>query len=63
MQSLANPSAYGLTGTKDQHITEQGKANADVVGGDSDKGGDGITNKDALSILRFSIGYKVEGLS
>ena len=30
----------------------------------ADVNGDGkVTNKDALSILRYSIGYKVEGLS
>ena len=60
MQSLANPSAYGLTGTKDQHITEQGKANADVVGGDSDKGGDGVTNLDALQIQKYMLSLVTE---
>jgi hypothetical protein len=60
MQSLANPSAYGLTGTNEQHITEQGKANADVVGGDSGKGGDGVTNLDALQIQKFMLSLVTE---
>jgi hypothetical protein len=60
MQSLANPSAYGLTGTNEQHITEQGQTNADVVGGDSDKGGDGVTNKDALQIQKYMLSLVTE---
>jgi hypothetical protein len=60
MQSIANPSAYGLTGTNDQHITEQGKTNADVVGGDSGKGGDGVTNLDALQIQKFMLSLVTE---
>ena len=47
MQSLSNPSKYGSAGTDAHHITDAGKNNADVF----DRG-DGITNKDALSIQK-----------
>lgn len=43
MQSLANPAKYSLT--------EQGMKNADCSGN-----GDGITNKDALSIQNYTLG-------
>ncbi|MCQ2460219.1 MAG: carbohydrate-binding protein, partial [Ruminococcus sp.] len=46
MQSLANPDKYGVNGTDDTHITEQGMKNADVNGG-------GVTNSDALEIQKF----------
>ena len=38
MQFQANPSAYGLTGSNKGHITKQGLANGDVIGGTSGKG-------------------------
>ena len=47
MQSLANPSKYGLKGDDDSHITLQGLTNADVVGND------GVTNLDALEIQKY----------
>ena len=48
MQSLANPNKYGLKGTDDHHLTEQGSANADV-----DASSKGITSNDALRIQEF----------
>ena len=50
MQSIANPSAYGVTGSNDQHITEQGTKFGDVS-----ETGNGITNKDALAIQKFCL--------
>ncbi|SEH75170.1 extracellular protein [Ruminococcus flavefaciens] len=47
MQSLANPDKYGLNGIDENHITEQGTANADV------EGGDGMTVNDALAIQKY----------
>ncbi len=47
MQSLANPAKYGVNGTDEHHITEQGKKNADIAGEN-----DGITNADALAIQK-----------
>lgn len=46
MQSLANPDKYGVKGTDETHITEQGMLNADM-------NGDGVTNADALEIQRI----------
>lgn len=43
MQSLANPAKYSLT--------DQGKKNADCSGN-----GDGVTNKDALAIQKYTLG-------
>ncbi|MBR1823735.1 MAG: hypothetical protein IJ779_05825 [Ruminococcus sp.] len=60
MQSIANPSAFGLTGTNEKHITAEGQANADVVGGTSGKGGDGVTNLDALQIQKFMLNLVTE---
>ena len=51
MQSLANPDRYGVNGSDELHITEQGLANADV----SEKG-NGVTNADALAIQEFLLG-------
>ena len=51
MQSLANPNKYGLNGSDDKHITEQGQANADV-----DTESQGITSNDALLIQEFLLG-------
>ena len=48
MQSISNPSKYGEKGTEKNHITAQGKVNGDVY-----NKGDGITNKDALSIQKL----------
>lgn len=45
MQSLANPDKYGINGTDETHITEQGKINADFKD-------DGLTNEDALFIQK-----------
>ena len=51
MQALTNPSKYGVGGTSDGCLTEQGKANADCC-----NTGDGMSNKDALAIQRFLLG-------
>ena len=53
MQFQANPSAYGLTGSNAKHITNQGLANGDVIGGETGKGGDGVTVNDALQIQKY----------
>ena len=50
MQSLANPSKFGESGSSDQRITAQGKINADVY-----ENGSGITGQDALSIQRYML--------
>ena len=50
MQSLANPNKYGINGTDERHITEQGMANADVEGG-----GNGLTSNDALAIQKYML--------
>lgn len=47
MQYIANPAKYGIEGTNENHITEQGKKNADIAGEN-----DGITNADALAIQK-----------
>jgi hypothetical protein len=47
MQSIANPAKFGIEGTDENHITEQGKKNADIAGEN-----DGITNADALAIQK-----------
>ncbi|WP_295074068.1 dockerin type I domain-containing protein [Ruminococcus sp.] len=49
MQSLANPSKYGVNGSDDNHITEEGCVRADVDG-------DGVTNMDALTIQKYLLG-------
>ena len=49
MQSLANPVKYGENGSDSNHLTAEGKANADVVGKD------GITNMDALEIQKYTL--------
>ena len=51
MQSIANPSTYGVNGTDKNHITAQGQFNGDVAGN-----GDGITNSDALTIQKYCLG-------
>lgn len=60
MQSLANADAYGINGTDTTHITEQGMKNGDVAGNEADKGGDGLTNSDALRIQEFKLGLVEE---
>lgn len=49
MQSLANPNKYGINGTAEHHLTEQGKLNGDMDG-------DGLTVGDALAIQRKLLG-------
>ena len=49
MQALANPNKYGLDGTAEVHLTEQGKANADMDG-------DGLTVGDAQAIQKILLG-------
>ena len=49
MQSLANPNKYGLEGTAEVHLTEQGKFNGDLDG-------DGITVGDAQAIQKILLG-------
>ena len=51
MQSLANPNKYGVNGTAETHITEQGKINGDITGNN-----DGITNADALTVQKKMLG-------
>ncbi len=53
MQALANPNKYGLEGTSDSHLTEQGKANGD-------KNGDGLTVGDAQAIQKVLLGLGIE---
>ncbi len=50
LQALANPNKYGLGGTAPDHLTVQGKENADCSG-DSD----GMTANDALAIQKYLI--------
>ncbi|WP_051411557.1 glycoside hydrolase family 2 TIM barrel-domain containing protein [Ruminococcus flavefaciens] len=57
MQSLANPNKFGLNGTDEHHITEQGQRNADVY----ENGKSGITNNDAMQIQKYLLGL-VESL-
>ncbi|WP_295081317.1 glycoside hydrolase family 9 protein [Ruminococcus sp.] len=56
MQSLANPNKYGIGGTSDKCLTEQGAANGDV-----DTSVAGLTSNDALKIQEFLLG-KVKSL-
>lgn len=49
MQSLANPSKYGLDGSDENHITPKGHLLADVDG-------NGVTNNDALTIQEYLLG-------
>ncbi|WP_295085252.1 cellulase family glycosylhydrolase [Ruminococcus sp.] len=50
MQSLANPSRYGINGTDEKHITELGLKNADCY-----MTGDGVTNNDAATIQKLCL--------
>lgn len=49
MQALANPNKYGIEGTAENHLTEQGKLNGDMDG-------DGLTVGDAQAIQRILLG-------
>ena len=49
MQAIANPDKYGVTGTAETHITEQGTTNADIED-------DGMTNADALAVQKRLLG-------
>ncbi len=49
MQALANPNKYGIEGTAEHHLSEQGKLNGDM-------NGDGLTVGDAQSIQRKLLG-------
>lgn len=51
MQALANPNRYGLSGTSDKRITEQGWDNGDV-----DKNVAGLTVNDAQKIQSYLLG-------
>ena len=50
MQSLANPDTYGINGSDKNHITAQGRKNADCF-----TVGDGVTGNDALAIQKFAL--------
>ncbi len=49
MQALANPDKYGIGGTAEYHLTEQGEVNADIDG-------DGMTVGDAQTIQMILLG-------
>ena len=51
MQALANPNKYGIVGTYEYALTEQGQINADV-----DKTSIGLTSNDALKIQQLLLG-------
>ena len=53
MQALANPDKYGIDGTAEHHLTEQGKLNGDMDG-------DGLTVGDAQAIQRKLLGLDTE---
>ena len=53
MQALANPNKYGLNGTADRHLTEQGKLNGDM-------NGDGLTVGDAQTIQKILLGLPID---
>jgi mannan endo-1,4-beta-mannosidase len=57
MQALANPNKYGLKGTDERHITEEGERLADV-----DKTSEGLTSNDALRIQEYLL-HKIPGLN
>ncbi|HOC33940.1 MAG TPA: dockerin type I domain-containing protein [Ruminococcus flavefaciens] len=49
MQYISNPSKYGVNGSDNKHITQEGYLRADVDG-------QGVTNMDALTIQKFLLG-------
>lgn len=55
MQALSNPNRFGLNGSDENHITDEGWANADCSGG-----GDGVTTSDALAIQNYLVGVTEE---
>ena len=50
MQSICNPSKFGVDGTDEHRITAQGQKNADCC-----NTGDGVTNADALAIQKYKL--------
>ena len=52
MQALANPNKYGIDGTAEHHLTEQGKINGDM-------NGDGLTVGDAQAIQKVLLGLGI----
>ena len=56
MQSLANPNKYGIGGTADKHLTDQGMINGDVDGSTK-----GLTSNDALRIQEYLL-HKITSL-
>ena len=48
MQALGNPDAYGVNGSNELHISEQGMLNGDVA-----NVGDSLTNADALAVQEY----------
>ena len=50
LQSQANPDKYGVNGTDENHITEDGMTNADCC-----DPGDGVTAKDALAVQKYQL--------
>lgn len=50
MQSICSPSKFGVDGTDEHKITEQGLINADCA-----NVGDGVTNADALAIQKYKL--------
>lgn len=50
MQVISNPDKYDINGSEPTHITEQGKLNADVIGG-----GNGLTPLDANTIQSYCL--------
>ncbi|MBR1824385.1 MAG: dockerin type I repeat-containing protein [Ruminococcus sp.] len=55
LQSLTNPSKFGVKGTDPNHLTYQGRANADV-----DEIENGLSAKDALVIQKYKLGLITE---
>ena len=51
LQSITNPSKFGLKGSENGHITKTGSANADVSGYE-----DGVTAADALAVQKYKLG-------
>ena len=56
MQYISNPNRFGLNGTDEHHMTQEGLDNSDVDGKNN-----GVTNSDAVSIQKYLLGV-VEGL-
>ena len=48
MQALANPNKYGVNGSADKHLTEDGRLNGDV-----ETGTKGLTGDDAVKIQEY----------